>query len=60
MTALSILKELKALGIEVEPYGPNLVIFPASRVPPELWARLQAHQAEVLAVLKAQGRERVN
>jgi hypothetical protein len=48
-----ILEELKAIGVEVLPHGSDLVIRPASKVPPELKERLRAHKAEVLAILKA-------
>ena len=50
---LEILEEFKALGVEVTPDGENLVIRPASKVPPELKERLRAAKAEVLAALKA-------
>lgn len=49
--SLSILQELRALGVEVIPQGGNLIIRPASKVPPELKERLRACKAEVLAVL---------
>ncbi len=49
---VDLLKELKAIGVEVFPQGGNLVIRPASKVPQELKERLKAHKAEVLAVLK--------
>jgi len=48
-----LLEELKAIGVEVTQQGENLAIRPASKVPPELKARLRAHKAEVLAILKA-------
>ena len=48
-----LLEELKAIGVEVTPQGDNLAIRPASKVPPELKARLRAHKAEVLAALRA-------
>jgi hypothetical protein len=50
---LAVLEELRALGVQVIPDGGNLVICPASKVPPELKERLRAAKAEVLAVLKA-------
>lgn len=50
---LSIIQELKALGVEISPQGNNLVIHPASKVPAELKERLREQKAEVLAVLKA-------
>jgi hypothetical protein len=50
---LAVLEELRALGVRVIPDGGNLVICPASKVPPELKERLRAAKAEVLAVLKA-------
>jgi len=50
---LAVLEELRALGVQVIPDGGNLVICPASRVPPELKERLRAAKAEVLEVLKA-------
>lgn len=53
MTASSVLKELHALGVEVLPAGENLLIRPASRVPPELKARLREHKPEILAALKS-------
>ena len=53
MNLPTILQELRALGVDVIPDGDNLVIRPASRVPPELKERLKAAKAEVLAALKA-------
>jgi hypothetical protein len=50
---LEILEEFKALGVQVIADGENLVIRPASKVPPELKERLRAAKAEVLAALKA-------
>jgi virulence-associated protein VagC len=47
----AILEELRALGVEVMPHGDNLVIRPASKVPPDLKARLRAAKTEVLAAL---------
>ena len=54
--SLPVLDELEALGVKVIPDGPDLVIQPASRCPPELKARLRAEKAEVLATLRAQPR----
>ena len=51
--SLPVLDELTAIGVEVIPEGDNLVIRPASRVPPELKARLRAAKPEVPALLKA-------
>jgi hypothetical protein len=48
---LAVLEELRALGVQVIPDGQNLVICPASKVPPELKERLRAAKPEVLAVL---------
>jgi len=48
---LAVLEELRALGVRVIPDGGNLVISPASKVPPELKERLRAAKAEVLAAL---------
>jgi virulence-associated protein VagC len=48
---LAVLDELRVLGVEVLPQGDNLVIRPASKVPPELKERLRASKAEVLAAL---------
>jgi hypothetical protein len=50
---LAVLEELQALGVQVIPDGENLVICPASRVPPELKEKLKAAKPEVLALLKA-------
>jgi hypothetical protein len=50
---LAVLEELQALGVDLIQDGENLVISPASKVPPELKERLRAAKAEVLAVLKA-------
>ena len=49
--SLAILEELRALGVEVMPLEDNLLIRPASKVPPELKERLRASKAEVLAAL---------
>jgi len=49
---IPVLEELKALGVEVVPFGDNLVIRPASKVPTGLKERLRAHKAEVLEVLR--------
>jgi hypothetical protein len=48
---LAVLEELRFLGVQVTPEGGNLVICPASKVPPELKERLRAAKAEVLAAL---------
>ena len=48
---LTVLEELRALGVQVIPDGGNLVICPASKVPSELKAKLREHKAEILAVL---------
>ena len=53
---MTVLDELKAIGVEVIPQGDNLAIRPASKVSPELKERLRQHKAEVLAVLKAHPR----
>jgi TubC N-terminal docking domain len=50
---IGVLEELKAIGVEVIPQGDNLLIRPASKVPPELKQRLREHKAEVLAALTA-------
>ena len=50
--SLPVLEELKAIGVEVFPFGDNLVIRPASKVPVELKERLKAHKAEVLGALR--------
>jgi hypothetical protein len=50
---LPVLEELRAIGVEVVPEGENLVICPASKVPPELKERLRAHKAEVLEALRS-------
>lgn len=50
---LAILEELRALGVDVVADGENVVICPASKVPPELKQRLKSQKAEVLVVLKA-------
>lgn len=52
MTA-ELLSELHSLGVEISPQGSDLVICPASKVPPELKARLRKHKPEILAVLRA-------
>jgi len=48
---IAVLEELKALGVEVIPFGDALVIRPASKVPSELKERLRAQKADVLAAL---------
>lgn len=48
---LAVLDELKAIGVEVVAVGDDLVIWPASKVPPELKERLRAAKPEILAVL---------
>lgn len=50
---MNILSELSALGVEVVPQGENLIIRPASKVPPELKEQLRQRKDEVLAALKA-------
>jgi hypothetical protein len=49
--SLAVLDELRAIGVDVVPFGDNLVIRPASKVSPELKERLRAAKAEVLAAL---------
>lgn len=50
--SLSVLDELRAIGVEVAPLGDNLVIRPASKVPPELKERLRAQKSQVLQALR--------
>lgn len=52
---MTLLEELAAIGVEVTAQGDNLVIRPASKMPVELKARLRAHKAEVIAVLRERG-----
>jgi hypothetical protein len=54
VSVLQMLKELRDIGVEVVLQGENLVIQPASRVPPELKARLRAEKPRLLEVLKAE------
>lgn len=54
---LAVLDELKAIGVEIFPQGENLIIRPASKVPPEMKERLRAHKAEVLAALSSPRRD---
>lgn len=56
---MNLLDELKALGVEVSPQGNNLIIRPASKVPPELKERLRAHKSEVLAILNLRPGDRI-
>jgi len=42
---LAILEELRALGVDVVADGENVVICPASKVPPELKQRLKSQKA---------------
>jgi hypothetical protein len=42
--SLPVLDEFVAIGVQVIPQGGNLVICPASKVPPELKERLRAHK----------------
>jgi hypothetical protein len=53
MTALGIIEECRALGVEVLPMGENILIRPATKVPPELKARLREHKPEILVALRA-------
>lgn len=48
---LAVLEELRFLGVQVIPHGENLVICPASKVPPELKERLRAAKPEILTAL---------
>jgi hypothetical protein len=57
MTALGIIEECRALGVEVLPLGENILIRPADRVPPDLKARLREHKPEILAALKSRPAE---
>ena len=54
MSVSQILKELRDMGVEVVPQGENLVIHPASKIPPELKERLRAEKVQVLVALKMQ------
>jgi hypothetical protein len=51
--SLAVLDELKVLGVEIVPQGENLVIRPASKVPPDLKARLRAQKPAILAALRS-------
>jgi virulence-associated protein VagC len=50
---LAVLKELRALGVEVIPEGDNLVICPASKVPRKLKVRLRAEKPAILEALRS-------
>ena len=50
---IAVLEELKALGVEVIPFGDALVIRPASKVPAELKERLRAEKSQVLEALRS-------
>lgn len=49
--SLAVLEELRTIGVEVIPQGGNLLIRPASKVPPELKERLRAQKAAILKAL---------
>jgi hypothetical protein len=53
MTA-ELLSELEGLGVQISLQGSNLLIRPASKVPPDLKAKLREHKTEILAVLSGQ------
>src|SRR5262245_61593372 len=58
MTAASLVAEIRALGVELEPVAPDrLRIRPAGAISSELKARLMAHKAEVLALLNTGSRD---
>jgi hypothetical protein len=49
---LAVLEELRALGVQVIPQGDNIVICPASKVPPRLKERLREQKAAILEALR--------
>jgi len=52
MSAAATITELQRLGIQLEADGDRLRYRPQSGLPPELLARLKAHKAELLALLR--------
>src|SRR5207247_332509 len=49
---LELINEVRQTGATLRADPPDLVITPASRVPPDLKARLKEHKAELLALLQ--------
>jgi len=52
MSAADLLLDLGRLGIRLEAHGERLRYFPRSALTPDLLARLQAHKADVVAMLR--------
>jgi hypothetical protein len=52
MSAAELLLDLDRLGIQLEADGERLRYFPRSALTPDLLARLKAHKADLLAMLR--------
>jgi hypothetical protein len=52
MNAAELLTDLGRLGIRLEADGERLLYYPRSALTPDLLARLKAHKADVLALLR--------
>ena len=52
MSATKLMADLARLGIRLEAHGDRLRYHPQSAMTPDLMARLKAHKAELLAILR--------
>ena len=55
MDALGVLDRLAELGVTIRADGENVIICPASRVPPEVKAGIREHKPGILARLRPAG-----
>ena len=51
MDATAVLERLDRLGVSVQLDGPDLILRPGFRVPPELVGEVRAHKAQIVAAL---------
>ena len=52
MDAIDVLQQLHNLGVNVCADGDNLIVSPASKIPPEVKAAIREHKLAILAQLR--------
>ncbi|MHB1666767.1 MAG: TubC N-terminal docking domain-related protein [Thiomonas sp.] len=52
MNAMTLIRELKAAGLTLDPAPDGLHVTPKTRITPELREHIRAHKAEILAALQ--------
>jgi tubulysin polyketide synthase-like protein len=52
MDATEVLRQLHDLGVSVRADGDNIVVSPASKIPPQVKAAIREHKSAILAQLR--------